>query len=334
MLKLLVEQCLDRHNTFIEAARNARAPEGVDRAPMVPLNLVRQVDMIEFDPVDFADAVRENAMQSLQYAHGSEVSFDYEAIEDWVYRNVVGSVPVIPTTMGTFPFVGEGVAVHGLLGGVEQEEIGLELRASILDQDLPSLQQRQLAFDRLQECIGLLEILGAMSPDQAFGNFCVETLQLSDEEMAAFGGPASALRTAVQLCHVASLYHLLEHSVADPTESLDPLYQAPMSEKQVATLRATLLRIEGVGPGTVAAMYDGIRVLVYQQYKDFSQPTPADCVLNSQGMYFGIFDFCVYGDSELGSQDWFSELFPADLTAANIKGVYEEIGHFVKDQGR
>jgi len=122
--------------------------------------------------------------------------------------------------------------------------------------------------------------------------------------------------------------------VADPTESLDPLYQAPMSEKQVATLRATLLRIEGVGPGTVAAMYDGIRVLVYQQYKDFSQPTPADCVLNSQGMYFGIFDFCVYGDSELGSQDWFSELFPADLTAANIKGVYEEIGHFVKDQGR
>lgn len=76
--------------------------------------------MIEFDMADFEAAVRTRATQSLKYGQGAHVAYDFDGIENWVYDNVVGNIPVVDPTMMLFGWAGEDDTEKAFVGGIKQ----------------------------------------------------------------------------------------------------------------------------------------------------------------------------------------------------------------------
>ena len=65
--------------------------------------------MLTVDEAAFEAATKSNAIQSLRYAEGSDIGYDYQEIENWVYANAIHDAPTFTTMIPLFPFAGEGL---------------------------------------------------------------------------------------------------------------------------------------------------------------------------------------------------------------------------------
>jgi hypothetical protein len=333
MLKLLLEKMIESHNErLIQPARELLDPDGaLHRNEVLPLGLVREVDMIKFTMHDFEATVRGNSTQSLKYGQGGHVTYDYAGIQDWIHEHVVGNVPLLQPLMDEFPWVGEGSTNMDFIGGIKQEGLPEEIAGAVSSKDLTALSAIQVALDRLDESIGFMDILGASDPNMLFDTYCREALRLNDEELLDFGGPSSALRTAVQLKHLSSLRGLLKDALTADSflEKISPLYGEELSQAQQDRLTdfCQIAGSEAVGLATEA-----MAKCLKTQFKDFAEPMALSneytgpTVIGSGGNMAGALDFQDLPGSDSGEtlcdMDWWNDSFPDDIPIANLKETY------------
>ena len=243
MAKLHVDMCINAHNEFINGARdymaqvaalqvnpNVNPQDVVDESPALPLNMVRQMNMIKFSMDDFEAATRQYADQSLAYGKGKEVEYNFAAVQRWVLDNVAGNVPKIEAMLRMFPFAGEGQGIRDIIGGIQQEEMATELAEMIASEELNTLTLQRLALTRLEETIGFLDRMSAEDPEMIFGKYCMDALLMDEDTMLDFGSPASNVRTAIRLKHLKSLYTLLRNLLIDPIAKISEPYTVPLTE--------------------------------------------------------------------------------------------------------
>jgi len=349
-LKLLINAMLAIHNNkFIIPAQaqlaGADVGDNEQRRPPLDLHLVREVDMITFTMHDFEAVVRDNATQSLKYGQGGHITYDFNGIEHWVFETVVANVPEISTFGREFPFVGESLSSKEYVGGIKQEDIPEEFSAAILLKELPSLSLQQAARDRLDECIGFMDILGADSADKALSSYCQEALHMTDADLEAFGAPAGIFRTAVLVKHVASLRATLNTNIVgnELMTQCDPMYLEQLDEVEVETVKDF---VEICGQENLAILLECWLDYVSTNLMGFAQPVALEVngepsVMNSGGDYAGLIelrqtsipldgkdkndpDFNPSLDYMLMADfDWFVDNFPTDLPVAKIMYTYQ-----------
>lgn len=335
MLKLLVDKCLQIHNDrFIQRAHDLMDIHGIDRSPPQPLNLVSEADMIKFNMLDFEDAVRENATQSLKYGQGENVSYNYAAIQNWVLENVVGNVPTISVVAADFPWLGEGYSSKSVLGGITQEPLSEDLAGPIQYKDLTSITEQKVALDRLDECIGFMDILGAEDPNAGFAQYCVDALQVPASDMDDFGPPSSTIRNTLLLKHVVGVRELLYNLCEGGTSlliTISPIYGDELSSGNAEALRAV--------PGAIGAegmeiLMDAFENMLMKKFANFQEPvatkTQGAVTILASSYMMAPLDFATPPPDSLGGAkpkslleyDWY-ENFPSEIPVTQMKETYK-----------
>jgi len=253
-----------------------------------------------------------------------------------------------------FPFAGEGLEVGNVIGGITQEEMTQDLKDSVLNNDLPTLQAQRATFSRLEECMDFIGIMGASDGDALFGQYCEETLRLSDAELLDFGVPSSSVRTALRLKHMRSLHKIVQDCLVDPVASVSAVYAVPLTEAQIERLTQSAMDVEdsskGGANGNLTILIAACKWILLEQLQDYKEPMPPrssdpdgtnGICLNSEGMYYGYLDFAEVESTggTLMDFDWFNELFPGEytgpgsdgLSTQHIKPVYQLLSRLEKE---
>jgi len=348
--KLLLDKCLEVHNNFVDMAQQHSA-RGTGQGPShvigqsvsgndllggsrevmgeripepVALHLCQAKDMLTVDQEAFEEAAKVHATQSLRYAHGTDVAYDLEAIERWVFETTIHDAPVFQTLIPLFPFAGEGLDIAATsIGGVDQQELPLELTALIHD-ELGSLEACSRCQARLSECMDFLNILGG-GGDTPLGVYCAETLGLEEHELLDFGGPAGSVRTLIRLQHLRALARSLKERLVDPLATLDPTYAEPLTEDLVAACEAAAQKMD------LTILCTAMRQNLLNNFQGFLQPVPGDAQLG--GDYIGWLDYQVTGEDDgsggkriLVDYEWYDGNFPTDLQLGHLRAAYDLFG--------
>jgi hypothetical protein len=347
MLDLLLKNCIEPHNDFVAGALRAlnNVQEGIGFATdKMPLRLVREEDCMHFDLRDFDACVRANATQSLKYGQGADVKYDFLQIQNWVIEEVLKNAPLLDDRIRTemplddakkanidayFRFIGEGYKRKDNIGGIDQEELADDISGVIIHKELASLSDVQVAKDRLEECIGYLDIMGSATPqeaDQTLDAFCTRVLQLQDDQLSDFGSASSAFRTAVQLKHLDSLMHKLDQRIkvgdddSDVLETIAPRYRVDLSAEQKEDLEAAYIEM---GLENLQMLHKGFLTLITEQFISFQDTIePTGTTFNSGGAFGGLLEITETPDgSYFADQEWF-DAFPMDITAEHLVDCY------------
>jgi len=338
-----VDHCINIHNDFVGAAEDFLLGLEAEKAPAIRLTHTRETDMLHADIYKFEAVTREFALQSLRYGEGSRFSYDFYGLQRWIFENVLDNKPKIQALYPLFPFAGESFQMKSTIGGLEQVDLGEELKDMVENQDLSTLQQQRKALSRLQECMDFLDILGSNDGQRLFGEYCVSDLQLRAHEMDDFGGPSSMIRTAVRLCHLRSLSQFLDDLLIDPIAMVSANYREPLTEGQKRSLRDAAETIDSANPpeprciqdppkwdgriGNLKFLINTVKKCIKEQFQDFGEPVPPAFLLNMfnpddpEEFRYGTLDGAALPGrpaDALSDFAWYNECFPRDLQTSQI----------------
>ena len=187
------------HNSFVEDARtnmvsrletSGRERTGTEegtaavmqQSSPVPTHMLRRSDYINYEFEDFVAFVNSHTSQSLEYGHGGEMSFDWQAIQQWIFDHVVASVPMMADGMRQFEFRGEGMGLANMVGNVPQSPLDAKLLAMILAEQKTPMKMQRLQ-ERLREIMGFLRSTGGQH-NTLVGTYASTVLQFGDTELS------------------------------------------------------------------------------------------------------------------------------------------------------
>eukprot|EP01043_Picozoa_sp_COSAG02_P008916 COSAG02_NODE_294_length_25426_cov_719.561298_2_plen_6193_part_00 len=338
---ILLSWFVQTHNDFLDdATAAARDKEQVQEETAAEQNKkewqqLEDRDFLAFSPDELEKLVADCAQQPDQYGRGKELSFEYNAIEDWITETLLTSKSTLApvSTLGkntcdTFEFIGEimHVEADNTIGGIEQLPLENRLILEILEEQ-STLQKAARLQQRVRECIGFLQSTQGDGM-VTLSHYCQYTLRLREDEIVdlyAADGTAGCVMRSVRLCHLKALDELLDQRLhGDGLASIAPKYKQRMADdvsREVGAFATNLTLVQ------LKMLLAGWRRFMRQFMSDFQEAYPEDTSLKDFLEYTPCDDV---GDQLLADEDWFQR-FPTSVLLAHcaesfsaINGMHQE----------